>query len=181
MAFRPETVTMRDIAVIFKNFNGDERDYNKAGDRNFSILLGEQDAKGLEENRWNVRPLKRREEDDEQLYHLKVAVSFRVKPPRVWLVTGMGTRRTLLGENFVGMLDQLEATKIDLVISAYDWQLKTGASGRKAYLQTMFFHLFEDELEQEYMHLEEAPAIGDMTQPALPSGEPDYIEGEVED
>lgn len=167
-----ETVTFRDMAIIFKNFNGDEREFNKPGDRNFSIMLGEADANGLLQNGWNVKPLKRQEEDEEQLFHLKVAVSYKIRPPRVWLVTAQGTRRTMLGESLVGMLDKLEAIKVDLEISPYDWQLKNGQSGRKAYLRTLFFHMYESALELEYANVEELPAYGDVAvQPELPSAE----------
>lgn len=178
-----ETVTFRDAAIIFKNFAGEAKKFNAEGVRNFSILLGEQQALELESKGWNVKSLRRQEEDDEQLYHLKVAVNFANKPPRVWLVsnvdpeTGLGRNRTMLGEGMVGILDHLEATKVDLVISAYDWQLDTGASGRKAYLQSLFFTMYEDELEQEYADVQQVAAAGDSAPLAIGSSE--IVEGEV--
>lgn len=177
-----ETVTIRDAAIIFKNFTGEAKKFNAEGIRNFSVLLGEKDALELEAKGWNVKGLRRQEEDEEQNYHLKVAVNFAKKPPRVWLVsnvdptTGIGRNRTMLGEGMVGILDQLEATKVDLVISAYDWQLDTGASGRKAYLQSLFFTMYEDELEQEYADVQQISAVGDAP---LAIGSEEIVEGEV--
>jgi hypothetical protein len=160
MPRRRETVTFRDAAIIFKNFTGEKRQYNSEGDRNFSILLDEAWALDLGEKGWNVKPLKRREEDEEQLYHLKVSVAFDRMPPRCWLVTSGG--RTLFGADMVGMFDKLPSIKVDLVISAYDWEVN-GNRGRKAYLQSLFFHMYEDELELEYADMPQlGAAVGEV-------------------
>lgn len=165
---RRETVTFRDAAIIFKNFAGEAKKFNAEGVRNFSIMLGEKDAAELEQQGWNVKPLKRREEDDEQLYHLKVAVNFANRPPQVWLISSGG--RTMIGEGLIGMFDQSDFTRIDLVISAYDWQLDTGASGRKAYLQSMYATLYEDELALEYADVPQLGAAGDNAPKELEPG-----------
>lgn len=180
MALKPrETVTFRDTAIIFKNFAGEAKKFNAEGVRNFSIMLGEADALEMEKQGWNVKPLKRREEDDQQLYHLKVAVNFANRPPRCWLISSGG--RTMIGEGLIGMFDQLEFTRIDLVISAYDWQLDTGASGRKAYLQSMFATMYEDELEKEYADIPQLSAAGDGAPKELePGARRDFdFEGDV--
>lgn len=152
-----ETETLRDAALIFKNFAGEAKKFNLEGVRNFSVMLGEETALYLLEKGWNVKKLERREEDEQQLYHLKVAVNFANRPPRCWLISAGG--RTMIGDGMVGMFDKLESVKVDLTISAYDWQLDTGASGRKAYLQSMFFHMYEDELELEYADIPQLSAV----------------------
>lgn len=178
---RRETVTFRDTAIIFKNFAGEARKYNREGDRNFSILLGEKDALDMESKGWNVKPLTRREEDDQQLYHLKVKVNFGNRPPRCWLISSGG--RTMIGDGLIGMFDQLEFTRIDLVISAYDWDV-SGNTGRTAYLQSFFGTMYEDELELEYSSVPQLPVAGDSPPLELESGTSrrsyDY-EGEVEE
>lgn len=182
MAMRPrETEVFRDVQLLFKNFTGEGRKYNMEGDRNFCILLGEADALHLLERGWNVKPLRRQEEDDEQPYQLKVAVSYKVRAPQVWLITA--GHRTLLNETVVGMLDPLPSSRVDLVISGFNWDVN-GKSGKKAYLQSLFFTLYQDELELEYAHIPQATSLGDMeSQPELEAGslrEYDY-EGEVVD
>lgn len=175
-----ETVTFRDATIIFKNLSGEAKKFNAEGVRNFAVLIDEQQSRELEQQGWNVKPLKRREEDDEQLYFLKVSVSYKIRPPRVWLISSAG--RSLLGEGLVGMLDQLETNKIDLVISAYDWRLDTGASGRKAYLQSMFATMYEDELELEYADVPQlGAAAGDGPTMAIESRPYADYEGEVVD
>lgn len=179
---RRETVTFRDAPIIYKNFTGEKRQFNAEGDRNFSVMMREEDALALELNGWKVKPMKRRDDDEEQLYHLKVSVAFANRPPRVWLVSSGG--RTMLGEGLVGMLDQLDSVKVDLVIVAYDWKMEsTGQSGRKAYLQSVFFHMYEDELELEYADMPQLSAAGDSAPRELEPGSRmayDY-EGETED
>jgi hypothetical protein len=77
----------------------------------------------------------------------------------------------------VGILDALDAHKIDLTISAYNWEV-SGNVGKKAYLQSLFFTMYEDELEREYSGVEQTPAIGDVAQPEL-TATPHYdYEGE---
>lgn len=178
---RRETVTFRDAAIIYKNFAGEAKKYNAEGLRNFSIMIGEKQAADLEANGWNVRPMRRQEEDVEQLFHLKVKVNFANRPPRVWLISSAG--RTMLGEGLVGMMDQLEFTKIDAVVVAYDWKLDTGATGRTAYLESMFATMYESELELEYADVPQIAVAGGDAPRELESGARkafDY-EGEIVD
>lgn len=162
-----EIVTFRDVPIVYKNFAGEKRQYNAEGDRNFSVMLGEEDAADMQTKGWNVKPMKRREEDDQQLYHLKVKVNFANRPPRCWLVSSGG--RTMLGESLIAMLDQLESVKVDLVIVAYDWEMN-GNTGRTAYLQSLFFHMYEDELELEYASMPQLSAAGGDVPKELEAG-----------
>jgi hypothetical protein len=191
MAFTPrEVVTFRDVTLVFKNFTGEAKKYNTEGDRNFSILLGEEDALDMIAQGWNPKALRRQEEDTEQNYHLKVKVNFSGKPPQIWLIsnidpeTGKGRSRTMLGGDMVGILDQLESTKVDLVISPYNWEVR-GESGRTAYLQSLYFTIYEDELAREYSDVEQVSVAGNISPPmmAIESGRegllhPDAIDAE---
>lgn len=168
--------TLRDATIIFKNFAGEAKRYNPAGTRNFSVLLGEDAAAALMVDNWNVKALPRKEEDDQQLYHLKVAVNFANKPPRCWLITSGG--RTMIGEGLIGMFDQLEFARVDLTITPYDWKLDSGDSGRKAYLETMFATMYENELEKEYAGVPQLAAAGDGAPLAI-EGARDWIDADV--
>jgi hypothetical protein len=171
MALRQrETVTFRDAEILYPNFSGTKKQYNAEGDRNFNILLDEALAKELEANGWNVKPRKRSEDEEygPPDYQLKVAVSYKVRAPRVWLISSGG--RNMLGEGIVGVLDELDPVKVDFTISAYDWEMN-GNTGRKAYLQSMFYTMYEDELELEYANV---PILGtnggDVGTPEITSG-----------
>lgn len=186
MAFKPRDVAIfRDTSIIFRNFAGEAKKYNKLGDRNFSVVLDENTARELEKAGWNVKPLKRHEEDDEQLYHMKVKVSFANRPPRCWLISSGG--RTLMDEGMVGMLDMLDSARVDVQVTAYDWTLDSGASGRTAYLESLFFTVYESELEKEYAHIPQTPGISARVPDDMPreieSGarRPYDIDGEIDE
>jgi hypothetical protein len=155
---RRETITFRDAEIIFRNFTGKAGPYNAEGERSFAILLDEDLAKDLQEGGMNVKPLNRREEDDEQMYYLPVAVSYRIRPPRVYMVTGDGNvmplRKTLLPENLLEMMDNLELGACHMVIAVSNYDVR-GTKGKKAYLQSFFGHVLMDELEQEYATVED--------------------------
>lgn len=154
-----ETETFRDAQLIFRNFKGEKGQYNAEGDRNFSVVFGEPEAQVLLSKGWNLKPLRRHDEADEQMYHLKVKVSFDNYPPRIWLITNGGQSRSMLSSELVGMLDDLQSTRVDMVIAAYNWEMR-GQTGKTAYLQSLFFNMFEDELELEYASIPEAPVTG---------------------
>ena len=178
------TVTFRDAMLIYKNFAGVKKQYNNEGDRNFSILLEEGQALQLQQDRnkwgdtWNIKPVKKRDPDEEQLYHLKVAVKFGDYPPDCWLMSSGG--KIKLPEEMVGMLDKLQAVKIDLTIAASDWEVN-GNTGRKAYLETIYFRMYENELALEYRDVPEIGSVSQNMPLELEAGQRpgDYIDAEV--
>ena len=149
------TVLMEGVRIIFKNFAGKETKYNKEGTRNFAVLIDEQVAETLAADEWHVKWLKPREdaEDDEppQAY-LPVTIRFDVFPPRVVLITSRG--RTHLDDDSIEMLDWANIINIDLIVRPYPWGPINGKSGVKAYVQSMYVTIEEDELEMKYSELE---------------------------
>lgn len=173
-----ETVTIRNAIVKWPNFTGEKREYNPEGIRNFVIELDEPLAMDLLSHGWNVRQKVSNDDPEDITYQLKVAVSYKVSAPQVWLIaSGM---RVMLGEDVVGQLDKLEYSKIDLVLSPYDWNVN-GNTGRKAYLQSLYYTMYEDELALEYANIPVSSFVGAEVrelESAEPSTDFDY-EGEV--
>lgn len=142
-------VLMEGVRIVFRNFEGKEGPYNKAGDRNFAVLLDEPTAKMMAEDGWNIKWLTAREEDEgepDQAY-LPVSIRFDVFPPHVVLVTSGG--RTQLYESTIEMLDYAEITNVDLIVRPYTWTVNN-KTGMKAYVKTMFVTIEEDELVKKY-------------------------------
>ncbi len=150
------TVLMEGVKIIFRNFEGKEGQYNRAGDRNFAVLLDDAVAETLASDGWNVKWLKPREDAEEgevpQAY-LQVTANFdKGRPPRVVMITSRG--RTNLDEDTVDMLDWADVQNTDLIVRPYEWSVN-GKTGVKAYLQSIYVTVEEDELERKYAEMDQ--------------------------
>lgn len=150
-----DTVLMEGVRIIFRNFSGKEGKYNREGDRNFAVLLDDEVANAMAEDDWNVKWLQPRGEDEEETpqAYLPVSVSYKGRPPRIVLITSRG--RTNLDDTQVEMLDWATIINVDLIVRPYRWEVN-GKSGIKAYLQSLYVTIEEDELERKYGELEQA-------------------------
>ena len=148
------TILVEDARIVFRNFAGKEGQYNREGDRNFCLLLDEELARQLEEDGWNIKALRAREEGDPDQPYLQVSVGFKGRPPKIVMITSKG--RTTLTEGEVEILDWIDIEKTDLIVRPYNWEV-SGKTGIKAYLKSLFVTVAEDALEIKYADLEELP------------------------
>lgn len=128
-------VQIDDCRICFRNFSGRPDKYNREGDRNFAIVIEDQEvADALIEQGWNVKIRPPREEGDDPFMYLTVKVKFNDRGPNVYLKTGRATNR--LDEESVDCLDNVDILGVDLDIRPYDWDVN-GKTGRTAYLQSI--------------------------------------------
>lgn len=150
-----DTVMMEGVRIIFRNFEGKEGPYNKQGERNFAVLLPEPIAEIMAADGWNVKWLKPREDETEEVEadqpYLPVSLRYDVFPPHVVLVTSRN--RTVLDESQVEMLDYSDIINVDLIVRPHNWNVN-GKTGIKAYVKTMFVTIEEDALVRKYAELE---------------------------
>jgi len=142
-----KTFMVEDAQLVFRNFSGKEGQYNREGDRNFSVFLPEDVVEVMIKDGWNVKFLSSRDEDEVDRAYIQITVNFNNRPPRVVMITS--TARTNLTEESVGVLDWAAIETCDLIARAYDWSVN-GKTGTKAYLQSMFVTIEEDALERKY-------------------------------
>lgn len=147
------TLVIEDARIIFRNFAGKEGMYNREGDMNFCVLLEPDLAEQMARDGWNIKTLKPREEGDDLQPYLQVAVSFKVRPPRIVMITSKG--RTDLTENEIEILDWVDIKTVDLIVRPYEWAVG-GKGGIKAYLKSLFVIIEEDFLELKYADVEHA-------------------------
>lgn len=145
---RIPVLRLENCQIIFKNFSGVETQFNRSGDRNFCVIFDDpQLVAELIEDGWNVRELKKRDEDDEQKFYLEVKVSYKAIPPKIFTVC-RGVK-TLLTEETVGELDYALIENVDLAIRPYSWEVN-GKTGIKAYCKTMYVTIEGDEFADKY-------------------------------
>lgn len=149
ITFAPRGILQIDEArIIHKNFSGVATKYNREGDRNFSVVIPDQDvADALVEDGWNVRIKPSRYEDDGPFMYLPVKVKFNDRGPTVYLKTGKALNK--LDEESVGILDNIDILSVDLDIRPYDWEVN-GKTGRTAYLQSIHVTQQVDRFAERY-------------------------------
>lgn len=143
-----DNISIENARILFRNFAGNESKFNRAGDRNFCVIIENPDmAQKLSEDGWNIRVLKPRDPEDEPRHYLQVAVSFKNIPPTVWLITKHN--KTMLNETTIDSLDYADLKNVDLIIRPYQWEVQD-KSGVKAYLKTGYFTIEEDAFAAKY-------------------------------
>lgn len=155
ITFAPRGILQIDDArIIYRNFSGVGSKFNREGDRNFSVLIEDQEiADALIEEGWNVKIKPPREEGDMPFMHLPVKIKFSERGPAVYLVTGKNVNR--LDEESIDCLDNVDIIGVDLDIRPYDWEVN-GSTGRTAYLQSIHVVQQVDRFAERYSS-EEAP------------------------
>lgn len=142
LTFAPRGVLQIDDArIIFRNFRGEGGKYNKEGDRNFALIIPDEEmAEALQNDvneygaGWNVKIKPPREEGDEPFIYLPVKVKFNQRGPIIYLQSGNNSVK--LNEETVSMLDDIDIRSVDLDIRPYDDEIN-GKPFRAAYLQSM--------------------------------------------
>lgn len=142
VTFAPRGILQIDDArITYKNFRGEGDKFNREGDRNFALIIDDQEiANALinDKNKfgvgWNVKIKPPKEEGDEPFMYMQVKVKFSDFGPKVYLKTG--DKVNVLDERTIGNLDRIRIARVDLDIRPYDDEVN-GKPFRAAYLQSI--------------------------------------------
>lgn len=136
ITFAPRDILQIDDArIIYRNFTGVGSKFNREGDRNFAVVIpDEETANELVANGWNVKIKPPRDEDDAPFMFLPVKIKFNDRGPDVYLLTGKKLNK--LDEESIACLDNVDIVSVDLDIRPYDWDVN-GKTGRTAYLKSI--------------------------------------------
>lgn len=149
ITFGPRGILMIDNArIIYRNFSGIGSKFNREGDKNFSVVIDDQQiADSLIQDGWNLKIKPPRDEDDIPFMHLPVKLKFNDRGPNVYLESGKN--RIKLDEESISCLDNVDIVNVDLDIRPYDWEVN-GKTGRTAYLQSMCVTQEVDRFARQY-------------------------------
>lgn len=154
---RPDPIIIEGARIKFKNFAGEARQYNPAGQRNFVLCLPDELAQQLTAEGWNVKwkPGRHPEDPDEAQLIVKVKYSEtgddHSRDPIAYLI--QGRRKIALDGRTVATLDRLAPLNIDLVVRPYVWDIN-GNVGITAYLDEIYYTAVEG-LSSKYADYEE--------------------------
>lgn len=99
---------------------------------------------------------KRADEEIAQMRVIKVKISFRVRPPKIWLLTNH--KRTLLDEDTIATLQYARIENADVVVSPWRWEVN-GKTGIAAYLETLYVKIEDDPFADKYADYESSDEV----------------------
>lgn len=147
---RINNIIIKNARIMFRNFEGRESQYNRAGDRNFTVRIQDPDcAQELINEGWNVRIRPSRDPDEDSIYTLKVKVHYGRTSPDIRVFTSRNKEGRPLTEETVKELDDADLKKIDLEIRPYQYEV-AGRCGVSAYLKTLWCVLEEGPFAEDY-------------------------------
>lgn len=149
LTFAPRGILQIDDArITYRNFSGVGSKFNREGDRNFAVIIeDEETANLLIEEGWNVKIKPPREDGDSPFMILPVKIKFNDRGPAVYLITG--NRKNELDEDTIDCLDNVDILSVDLDIRPFDWEVN-GKTGRTAYLQAIHVIQEVDRFAERY-------------------------------
>lgn len=149
VTFAPRGILQIDDArIIHRNFSGVGSKYNREGDRNFSVVIEDEEVKdALIQEGWNVKIKPPVEPGEPAFMFLPIKIKFNDRGPKVYLKSG--SNMTELDEDTIDCLDNIDILGVDLDIRPYDWEV-SGKTGRTAYLQSIHVTQEVDRFAERY-------------------------------
>lgn len=136
----------------FSHFDGRADTFNDAGDHNFTLVIDPNEAKKLMDEGWNIRTLEGREEGDPPEYLLKVKISYRFEPPKIYLIKR--NRKFRADEADLRDISRATCEKLDVIIQPSPW-VHGRESGISAYVKEMYATVSESRFAENYADYEE--------------------------
>ena len=146
----PENIYFENAEITFKNFSGRPTKYQRQeGFRTFSVIVDDPDmVQHLNEDGWNVRILRPRNEDDSPRHVLDVSINFNFwKKPEIYMICD--GHKTRLDEEDLDILDGADIITSDIVVRPRLWD-DNGTTRIKAYLQELYVTIRQSRFAAKY-------------------------------
>lgn len=143
---------LNNVKVKYCNFAGNEGRFNEAGNRNFTVVLSEEDYIRMNEIGMNVKVHPPLHEGDDPTYTMKVNVSYRYYTPKV--IIGDGENFHELDKDELNIIDEAEMDgtiiHVDLTFRTSRSAKRTDNYGLSAYLKSIELIIDEDPIVKRY-------------------------------
>lgn len=149
-----EDIELEDVQIkwAFSHFDGRADTYNDEGDHNFTIVLPEETAQKLIAEGWNVREMAPYEEGDLPEYLLKVKISYKYEPPKIYLIKG--ERKFRADQRDLAEITRAATEQIDVIITPSRW-VNGNRSGITAYTKELYAKVKQSRFSERYADYEE--------------------------
>lgn len=135
ISFRGNILEIENARIIYRNFSGAASKFNREGDRNFAVIIPNQElADELINAGWTVKIKPPRDEFEDPFIFLPVKVKFNGRGPAAYVESGGSVTR--LNEDTIDMLDDIDIASVDMDLRPFDWEVG-GKTGRSAYLHAI--------------------------------------------
>ena len=145
--------------LVFKNFSGEEKKYNRKGDRNFGLVIEDPEyTQKLIADGWNIKTWAPKTEEypsgdpNKAFCYIPVSVSYDNIPPQIYVITD--SKKKLLNEQTIGSLDYAFIVNVDISVRPYVWEVN-GKTGVKAYVKQMYATVAVSEFDSKYSDYDE--------------------------
>lgn len=149
-----DDVELEDVKIkwAFSHFDGREDTFNQKGNHDFQVILPEDVAKTLLAEGWAVREMAPYEEGDPPEYLLKVKISYKYEPPKIYLIKG--DRKFRAEERDLEDIRRDTCQQIDVIITPSFW-VNGPNSGMTAYAKELYAKIKESRFSAAYAEYEE--------------------------
>ena len=144
--------------MMFRNFRGEPGPKNRQGDRNFTIVLHDEEmAQQLANRHWYVKAVPPRREGDELTFRIDVKLGYKIDRLKPKIVIHSKQGAVSIDEDMVYKLDGYRFERYHVVLNPHYWINDNGEDQIKAYLLEFHGDLVEDYFADKYAE-EEYPA-----------------------
>lgn len=162
---KPET--LKNAKLAFRpNFSGRVNDFNEEGVRRFTVRIDDSErAQDLIDKGWYVKSRMSRDDPDEvDFYFIEIKIGYgnpRFTPPLIKMITSKTGKPTVLTEETVGLLDEVNILAVNVTFRPNNWyQRQTGKEYASAYLARLTALVEEEDfLDEDFDEFEGGPVV----------------------
>lgn len=150
-----DEVELEDVNVkwAFSHFDGREDTFNAEGDHNFHIILPEDIAADMRDKGWTgIKTMPPYEEGDPEEHLLKVKISYRFEPPKIYLIKG--NRKLRADQRDLADIRRDTCERLDVILTPSRWMVGQN-TGVTAYAKELYAQIKTSRFSDMYEDYEE--------------------------